>query len=137
MTQENQAIYQQLQRCINRKLDWKLFGTSEIYGLDEMSQYVSFLDKVSSLEDLVRGLTELSPFADDALVVVKSMGESDFCTFKLALPSEHRGDERKLPERFGNILLPDRFIQAIILSEKAGAPLGATLVRILEGELGG
>lgn len=129
-------MYRQLQRCINRKLDWKLFGTSEIYGLDEMSQYVSFLDKVNPLEDLVRGLAELSPFADDALVVAKSMTEGDFCTFKLALPFERRGDESKMPERFGSILLPDRFIPAIFLSEKAGAPLGATLVRILEVELG-
>lgn len=136
MTRKNQTLYRAMRRCINRRLSWKFFKTSEIYGLDEMSQYISFVDNVSSLEDLREGLGELSPFADDALAVAQSMTESDFCNFKLALPFERRGDGSKTPRYSGAILLPERFVPAVLLAEQAGAPLGATLIRLLETELG-
>jgi len=107
----------------------------DIHNFDEMSQYVYFLDTAGSQEELIEGLTELSPFADDALAVAQGMTNLDFAIFKLALLFERRGEGNKMPKQFASILLPDRFVPAILLAEKARTPLGTALVRILEVEL--
>ena len=129
-------LIQKLKRLLREGLPYDLFKASEIHSLDEMSQYVHFIDNIRSRNELIRGFKALSPFADDALAVAKGMTEQDFWSFKLALPSERRGEGGKMPECFGTLLLPDRFLGAISLAEKAATPLGTALVRILETELG-
>ena len=113
--------------------DWKM----DIYNLDdEIASYTCFLDNVKNKEDLIQGLTELKPFADDALEVACKMSDDDFITFKRELISERQGKSSNMPPAYLALVLPDKIMQAIILAQKAAAPLGAALIRILEVELG-
>ncbi len=100
----------------------------------QLFNYTYFLDNVRSLQDLLKGLEELSPFADDALDVARSMTERDFCDFKLALAHERWQGESRMPERFFHLLIPDKFIAGQPIAEKFEAPLGAVLIRIMEIE---
>lgn len=100
----------------------------------ESFNYTYFLDNAGSLQDLLKGLEELSPFADDALEVARSMTEQDFCDFKLALVHERKHGESRMPERFSCLLIPDRFIAGQLVAEKFDVPLGAALIRIMEME---
>ena len=105
----------------------------------EMVDYIWFLDHVSSPADLIEGLEELSPFADDALDIAISMTELDFITFKLVLAIERRvaesGEgESKMSKLYHNLLLPNRFIEALSLAEKARTSMGLALYRMIEVE---
>jgi hypothetical protein len=123
-----------------------LFGSDPEEGmLYEMycftiGHYVHFLDHVSSLQDLIEGLFQLSPFVNDAFVVAQGMSESDFVEFKLALISERKSaqgeGESKMPAKYCNLLLPDRFPMAILLMGNAKVSLGPALIRLMETELG-
>lgn len=103
----------------------------------EISNYTHFIDNVPSLEKLIEGLALLSPFVDDALDIAESMQESDFCTFKLALPRERKAATGEgsscMPESFVQLLLPDRFLGALLLGG-SGASLGVALIRMMEVE---
>jgi len=80
-------------------------------------------------------LESLSPLADSALDIAKEMNKKDFLFFKKALLSERRQEiEGEMPEKYMPLLIPDRFDQASLLLEKFQAPLGATLIRIIETE---
>lgn len=128
-----------LSTSLFRNKEWTKGARIDIHsfgdGSDVEGSYIYFLDNVSSLEELNQGLEELSPFADDALEVTKSMSERDFCDFKLALPAERDGKDGHMPEQFVSLLLPTRLLKAMFLSQKAAAPLGTTLIRMLEVEL--
>lgn len=106
----------------------------------EMVDYVWFLDHVASLLDLIEGLEQLSPFADDALDIAISMTEMDFISFKLALAIERRvaesGEgESKMPKLYHNLLLPNLFVEAFPLSEKARVSLGLAIFRMIEAQV--
>lgn len=113
----------------------------EIYDF-EFSHYNSFLDSVNSPGDLLRGLEELSPFANDALAIAEKLGEDDFRKFKTALALERstatdRIDQRsEIPQKWLPIVLPVRFIQAQLLAEEYEVCLGAALVRLMRIEAG-
>lgn len=120
-------------------------GTDEHYTPGDMYcftlwHYTHFLDTVKSLDDLLRGLFQLSPFVDDAFKVAESMSDADFVEFKLALVQERkcaRGEgESKMPQKYSSLLLPDRFLVAIFLSNQACVSLGPALIRHMETELG-
>jgi hypothetical protein len=102
--------------------------------------YTHLLDNVKSLSDLIEGLFQLSPFADDALEVALAMSEADFIEFKLVLVQERksaRGEgESKMLEKYFSLVLPERFSMAIMLSGQAAVSLGPALIRIMETELG-
>ncbi len=127
-----------LRAKLRKSYDWpsrELFGNR---GCDindfELFNYTYFLDNVKSLEDLLKGLEELSPFADDALEVAELMTERDFCDFKLALVHERKREESYMPERFFCLLIPDRIFAAQPIAEMFKVPLGAALIRIVEIE---
>ena len=113
----------------------ELFGNT---GADindfELFNYAYFLDNAKSLEDLVRGLEELSPLADDALDIARTMTERDFCDFKLALVHERKQEESRMPEKFVRLLLPDNFMIGQPMAEKFEVPLGAAVIRLIEIE---
>ncbi len=113
------------------KVDIHSFGDDSDMG----GSYTYFLDNIRSLDELIQGLEELSPFADDALEIARSMTMQDFYDFKLALPFERNGKDWQMPDRFSSLVLPTRILKGMFLSQKAGAPLGTTLVRMLEVEL--
>lgn len=122
----------------------KLFGDVGVNIYDfQAYNYVYFIDHVTSKEELVRGLRELSPLADDALEIAERMDDLAFVQFKLALKRERSSVERdgrssmplRLPLRYGVLLIPKRFFEALPLSEKYEVPLGAVLIRIMEKEL--
>lgn len=102
--------------------------------------YTHFLDEVKSIADLIEGLFQLSPFADDALEVALGMSESDFIEFKLELvqgrKAAREGGESVMLERYYALLLPNRFPMAIVLADKARVSLGVALIRLMETELG-
>ncbi len=140
-------LERKMNRCIEHGLTSYLFNdrkyktevhlkevTGCIYEF-EMSDYVYFLDHSESRAELLKGLTELSPFADEALEVAHSMSESDFSDFKLALPSERRGEGGTMPQKYVSLLLPTRFFPALLLARKLATTLGTTLVRLCEVEL--
>ena len=102
---------------------------------DEVASYKWFLDNASSLDDLILGLTELCPFADDALAVAQQMSEDDFVDFKLCLVAERRGEDSSMSEAYRTIVLPEKILQGMLLAEKTKVPLGAALVRIFETEI--
>ena len=101
----------------------------------DFGDYVYFLDHVQSLGDLVLGLYELSPLADDALVVAETMTPADFSIFKVSLAQEReKRDNSVLSEREQIIILPWRFVHAALLAEKYQVPFGAALIRIMDLE---
>jgi len=115
-------------------------GTRDIYDF-EFGSYIYFLDHTKSVNDLIEGLRELSPFADDALAVAECMSEQDFINFKLALVRERKiakgeaeGLESCMPRRFDPVVLPKRIldIQLRGITKKAEVALGVALVRSLE-----
>ena len=123
----------------------RLFEKPRDYDFD-MSDYTCFIDRVKSRKDLVEGLRQLSPFADDALEMAEKMDEIDFKKFKRALPRERRafaelieGEQLflfprmkgpKMPRKFFTLLIPKRFIQAALLAEKGETTLGVALMRL-------
>jgi len=99
----------------------------------EAYNYIYFLDNVKSIEDLLEGLCQLSPLADDALEVAEHMDQQDFYEFKLALAYERRQDS-KLPNKYSALVIPNWFIYAIPVTDKCKIPLGAALIRVIESE---
>lgn len=117
----------------------ELFGdTGAAHMFDFLNEnYCYFLDNVDSNENLIRGLEEISPFADDALAVAQEFTLSDFKRFKDALATERRleaTDVSNFPDDWLAILLPARFILATMLAENENVPLGTALIRIAEVE---
>ena len=128
-----------------------LFGDdpgSDIHDFQSDS-YKYFLDNVKSLTDLVEGLRQLSPFADDALAVAEKMNEKDFTKFKQALSGERRAlsdshEEQlplflklepltlapKMPRKYFALLIPKQFIIAELAAEKFNVCLGVALIQI-------
>lgn len=111
----------------------------EIDSLDDGQSgysYVFFLDNVGNKEDLVLGLTELRPFADDALEIARDMTDQDFADFKRKLALERRGEDSAMSTAHRIIVLPSQIFRAMMMADKARAPVGTALVRMLEVELG-
>ncbi len=104
----------------------------------EMKDYVYFLDHVATRADLIAGLALLSPFADDALSRAEVMSDDEFVEFKKLLPAERQSSlsdgANILPERYLVLVLPERFLAALMLNERAGCSLGMTMLRIMEYE---
>jgi hypothetical protein len=125
----------------------------------ELSDYVEFLDKVSSREDLLRGLRQLDPFVDDALASAEAMTDEEFPAFKAALAIERQinfprdnSDQLELklsidpwlegqipesimPEKFHPLCLPARFLESKTIADRAAISLEVAMERIYEGEL--
>ena len=122
---------------------WSL--PKELFGGDvgpdmldfEIYNYTFFLDNVKSVSQLVEGLQDLSPLADDALAVAEKMKEQDFLRFEGALQYERKMKDGKLPKEYAPLVIPQRFIQAGLLSEKFEVPLGTALIRMIESEIDG
>ena len=112
-----------------------LFGYfgADIYDF-EIYNYNYFLDNARSLDHLLDGLRQLSPFADDALALAEHMGDLDFCDFKLALAYERHHGDSKMPDRYLPLVIPKWFIPGVLLAEACLVPLGAALVRLIEFE---
>ncbi len=116
-----------------------LFGDPWEMNDFEMRNYTFFLDNVRSLENLLKGLCELSPMADDALRVAEHMNHQDFYEFKLALAyerlvCERQQEDSKMPVRYDTLVIPRWFVYALPLAEKCVVPLGATIIRLMEFE---
>ena len=113
-------------------LSSKLFGDvgCDIYDF-EADNYVYFLNNIASRDELVAGLLELSPLAEDALPVVENINNKGFQEFKKILINERRGKDSDMPEKFRTLILPERFIHAALLADEYCVPLGAALVRAL------
>lgn len=105
-----------------------LFGDTgaEIHDF-EMHNYVYFLDHVQSLKDLIEGLCQLSPLADDALHIAKRMNNSDF---KTILAHERVGKYR-IPRIYLPLILPKWFMRALPIAEELKVPLGAVMIRMI------
>jgi len=138
-SEERSKLIQQMEGTEDHpywSLSGNLFGDVGVDIWDfEIDNYIYFLDNIRSLEDLLRGLHELSPFADDALEVAKGMNAQNFYEFKLTLAYERRQEDSKMPEKYYALVLPKWFSPyALLLAEKAIVPLGATLIRLLDSE---
>jgi len=114
-------------------LSERLFGGMTEINDFEASHYNYFLDHVSSLNELITGLQELSPLADNALSIAENMNEREFQRFKSALKKErNREFTSALPKKFGPLLLPNNFISATMLAEKYEVALGVALIQLAE-----
>ena len=101
----------------------------------ESEDYVYFLDNVKTLEEIIEGFHCLSPLADDALRVAESMSHKDFIKFKKALSYERRQEENsKMPKKYQTIVIPDRFVNAALITEEYQVSLGTALIRLAELE---
>ena len=128
---------------VPNKLSSRLFyGRSfdcpfDMYSFDDMDVYRYFIDHVPTLAMLREGLHQLSPYADDALRRASRMSEAEFTEFMAAVVHERHivalghGDT-KMKTEDGCLLLPNRFMDAILLANTAGCPLGAALIRLYE-----
>ncbi len=119
-------------------LPTELFGDMgvDIYNF-EVDNYTFFLDNVKSLNQLVEGLQNLSPLADDALSIAKKMKEQDFLIFKKVLQYERKMEDSRLPNKYLSLVIPQKFILANPLAEEYKVPLGAALIRMIELEING
>lgn len=102
----------------------------------QIDNYTYFLDNVKSCENLIRGLRQLSPLADDALLIAESMSEREFHKFKRVLVKERCGEYSNAPKKFRVIIIPKRFTPAIPLVDKCQVPLGAVLIKLIEEGIG-
>ncbi len=114
-----------------------LFGEEMLVADFSPVRWVYFLDHIGSIRDLVRGLEELSPLADDALLVAQAMNEQEFAEFKLALARERRvatGEigESNFPSKYLLLLYPALFMPASMLAQQFHVCLGASLIRMVE-----
>jgi len=100
----------------------------------EAYNYAYLLDHAKSLDDLIQGLSELSPLADEALEVAEQMNNKDFAEFKRALERERLQKDSSMPSRYMPLLVPKRFVSAGIVAEMCVMPLGAAIIRIMEEE---
>lgn len=118
-----------------RTLSKELFGNTgcDIYDF-LIENYTYFLDNVTCCEDLVEGLKQLSPFADDALLIAQGMSKQKFNKFKHTLIKERRGEESNASKNFRIITMPKRFLPATLLADKFQVPLGTALIQLLETE---
>jgi hypothetical protein len=103
----------------------------------EMDHYVYFLDHVTTREELVKGLEELSPFADDALLIADWMNDQEFLEFSEILPlyreSVRSGREDvSMPEKYDALLLPELLLHALRVAPEASVSLGVALIRLWE-----
>ena len=123
---------------IDHSDDWilseHLFGDGMIDINDfESNNYNYFLDHVASLDELIAGLQQLSPLADDALSVAENMNERKFQRFKSALKAERDCKSRSaFPKKLGSLILPINFIQATVLTEIYEVSLGVALIKLDE-----
>lgn len=112
---------------------------ADIYDF-EIFNYNYLLDNSKTLKDLLAGLVELSPLADDALEIAKYMTSKDFYDFKLALIYERKlckgeeNGESLISEKYSVLLIPRLFMYAFFIAEKFEVPLGAALICIIRGE---
>lgn len=118
------------------KVSKELFGNVGIDIYDfEMSNYIFFLDNVATLEDLIRGLQELSPLVDDALAIAKKMNEKDFYRFRKALPRERASalidGQSHMSNKFQGLLLPQLILSSMFLVEEFQVALGVMMITIL------
>lgn len=96
----------------------------------EIGNYISFLDNVKSLQDLIQGLRELSPLTDDALSVAEGMNDNDFIYFKLALIKERQNSKLNnnfeqpnvMENKYLPILIPTNFIPASEIADLCKVP---------------
>ncbi len=112
----------------------------------ELSDYVGFLDRVNSREDLLRGLRQLDPFVDDALASAESMTDEEFPIFKNALAIERQIKSQLeteesieqtpgkcvksiMPDKFYSLLLPIRFIQGKLIADQFATSLEVAMGR--------
>lgn len=131
---------QQIKKLEEKLESWSL--SKELFGnvIDmndfESDNYKYFLDNVKSRQDLVRGLNELSPFADDSLLVAQKMSERDFRKFKNTINygSQNEYGESEVPKKYYSLAIPQRFFEAVILEEKFRVSLGVILIRMAELE---
>ncbi|MFH1582182.1 MAG: hypothetical protein ABIA08_00230 [bacterium] len=116
-------------------LSEKLFGDTgaDIYDF-EANNYVYFLDNVSSHDELVEGLRQLSPLIDDVLSIAEGINEQEFRRFKRLLVKERRGEYSNMPKKFRTLIMPAQFIPATLLANRFEVPLGTALVRLIELE---
>ena len=141
MSQTNSPIAAEVMTTLREKLDnwWKLspelFGDigGDIHGF-EIYNYLYFLDNVKSLNDLIEGLRQLSPLANDALKVAESMDDKDFHKFKKSLSEKRCGKKSVMPKKYGALLVPKRFIATLPITEKCLISLGTALIRMVEFE---
>ena len=114
---KGRTTFQERQDSVWWDLSHELFGDAwgDINDF-ELTDYRYFLDNVGSLEDLKRGLYELSPLADDALSVAEVMNNLDFAVFKLSLVQERESSRFQLqqqstmPKKFLALVAPSKFI---------------------------
>lgn len=102
--------------------------------LYEAKDYNRMIDDAKTVDDLISGLEKLSPFADDALKVAKTMTLEDFEKYREWLKLERKGIFGGIENviKYGAILIPVLFIDAHFLQEQCHAPLGTCLIRMLE-----
>jgi hypothetical protein len=98
----------------------------------EIYNWLYFLDNVNSLEDLLEGLYQLSPLADDALEVAEQMSKQDFRKFKKALAKEREGENRTEPRKYQPLLIPKRFTLGALVAEKFEVSLGMAVIQLME-----
>lgn len=133
-----------MDEAVARREDYRRGWPVRLFNGDIMTfepeDYTYFLDRVAtSRKRLIEGLSELSPFADDALTVAEQMSDLDFSRFRQALAKERQraGDPRIsgiFPAKWQCILLPAAFIQAAPARIQYGAPLGCVLIKLAEIE---
>ena len=144
MVREERTRWTLKERFNNGQSSWfiskKFFGSdvTDIFDF-EPHNYTYFLDNVSSVGDLIRGLRELSPLVDDALSVAEGMNKIDFASFKLALIRERKialdGEVGSImPSKYNSVLMPSRFPFAYVVASGFRTPLGSALVRIKQYE---
>ena len=118
-----------------RHLPEELFGDAgcDIHDF-EIDNYVYFLDNVKSCEDLIRGLRQLSPLVDDALLIAESMNKQEFLRFKCVLAKERREEYSNVPKKFRTIMMPKQFVSAMLLvdKDKYEVCLGVVLLRLID-----
>lgn len=102
--------------------------------LYEATDYNRMINEADTLEKLISGLEKISPFADDALIVAKTLDDKTFKDYRHWLKEERKGnfqgEEKTI--KYGAILIPVIFIDCHFLQETFKVPLGTACNRILE-----
>jgi hypothetical protein len=105
-------------------------GAGDIWDF-MLENYFFFLENMKSWRDLIDGLEQLSPLADDALEVAETMSNQDFYVFKITLARASQ-EFVQIPLEYVAILTPNIFSLACPVTEKMAVTLGCAAIRIME-----
>lgn len=105
---------------------------------DPAHEYAAAIRGAKNVAELVAAIEPFREAAEDALAIAKAMTEDDFRAFVSGTKKQRTTKDEKFIEefcaRFGSVLMPDRMLEATLLSNEMRVPWGLAFIRLNGGK---